>query len=122
MTSGGLQGSRILILEDDYHQAAELKSLLEQAGAEIVGPTAHADEVLGLLEGDRPDAAVLDINLGFGANFDLAYRLQQERVPFLFLTGYDRSVIPEDFRDIWRIEKPADAVQLLKHLESLTSG
>lgn len=114
-----LEGCRILIVEDEYFQAREVSVTLSRAGAQVVGPTGRAEDVPKLLEEGPVDLAMLDINLGNGASFDIARRMQEEKVPFLFLTGYDVSIIPEDLSEPPRLEKPVDQERLIERLASL---
>jgi hypothetical protein len=50
---------------------------------------------------------VLDLNLGGGGpQFAIARLLKERGVPFVFLTGYDPDVIPDDMKDVVRLQKP----------------
>lgn len=51
--------------------------------------------------------------------FQLADRLSERKVPFLFATGYDRSVIPVRFDDVIRCEKPIRRGKATEALSSL---
>lgn len=57
-----LEGKRILVLEDDFFLAKDEQALLEQAGAEVVGPLGSAQQGSGLPGEGRLDGAVVDIN------------------------------------------------------------
>ena len=101
-----LEGKRILILEDDFYLAREERSLLEQAGAAVVGPFGTAFRIEGLSDLGQLHGAAIDINLGRGPSFDIAQALKQRGVPFVFVTGYDAAMIPAELADIERVEKP----------------
>jgi DNA-binding response OmpR family regulator len=101
-----LEGKRILVLEDDFYLAKDEKALLEQAGAEVVGPFGGAEQGSGLPGQGHLDGAVVDINLGLGPSFDFARALKDRGVPFVFVTGYDAAVIPDELSHIERVEKP----------------
>ena len=50
---------------------------------------------------------MLDLNLGGGGpRFEIAHLLKARGIPFVFLTGYDPDVIPEDMHDVVRLQKP----------------
>ena len=49
---------------------------------------------------------MVDINLGHGPSFKLAEALKRQGIPFVFVTGYDPDVVPEEFRDVERLQKP----------------
>lgn len=101
-----LEGKRILILEDDFYLASDEKELLQRAGAEVVGPFGSACAERDLLAAGHLDGALVDINLGTGPSFDFARLLAERGVPFIFVTGYDEAVIPEDLSAAPRVEKP----------------
>jgi CheY-like chemotaxis protein len=63
------QGRRILVAEDEYFLADELRRELQDAGAEMLGPVASVRSGLQILEArTKPDAASLDVNLGGSAS------------------------------------------------------
>ena len=107
MAERTLAGCRILVVEDEYMLAEELSYELEQAGAVVVGPAASVARALALSGAETSlDGAILDINLG-GARIDpVADALASRAVPFVFVTGYDRSGLPERFGHVVCCEKP----------------
>ena len=114
-----LHGKRILIVEDDFYLAMDHSDFLKRCGATIVDCTADPRQASDLIAAVPIDAALVDINLGLGPSFDTARRLRERKVPFLFATGYDERTIPDEFRDIVRIEKPHDEDSLLAALRRI---
>lgn len=119
MSNKVLSGCRIMILEDDYFQAQDSHQMLEEAGATVILVSAVVPDLAELLAEGRIDAALIDINLGVGLTLDFARRLRAEEVPFVFLTGYDESVLPDDLADCPSISKPADGKRVLAALARL---
>jgi len=119
MNAPKLEGRRILLVEDEYFQAREIRGYLEHAGMIVIGPTGYADEVSALLAAEQPDAALVDINLGTGANYETARILKDQGVPFAFFTGYDQAVIPAEMGAVPRLEKPATEKQVIHLLNTL---
>ncbi len=115
----GLTGKRILIIEDEYLIAADLKRALVDAGAVIVGPAATLEAGQILVEEDI-DLALLDVNLDGEHCYPLASRLRDRSVPFVFLTGYDEWALPPEYRDVPRIGKPFPLAQLIDQLSALS--
>ena len=98
---------RILVVEDEYLLADDLRREIEAAGADVLGPAATIAEALRLLDGPSPpDAAVLDVNLGGDAVFPLARNLRSRGVPFVFVTGFDSWSLPREFAGVPCCEKP----------------
>ena len=102
-----LSGKTILVVEDDYYVASDTAAALRGAGAIVLGPSPTAEDAAHLLEHETPTSVVLDLNLGGGGpKFDIAHRLLERGIPFIFLTGYDPDVIPDDLANIKRLQKP----------------
>ena len=117
-----LQGCRVLVVEDEYFIADDLAAALVAAGAEVVGPAPTVDAALALLERQRVDCAVLDVNLRGQMAFPLADELRRWGVPFVFATGYDASVVPAQYRDVARWQKPFDIGDLMRALPAATAS
>lgn len=107
-----LAGHRILIVEDEYYLADDLRAALSQQGATIVGPASTVARARQLIDDGAPDFAILDINLKGELIFPLADDLRRRGIPFLFTTGYDAAIIPAAYRDVDRWEKPVDAEEI----------
>ncbi len=112
----GVAGKRLLIVEDEYIIAADLAYLLEQAGAEVVGPAGTVADALILLQAEagRLDGAVLDVNLRDERVYPVADALSASHIPFLFATGYDPEDMPAHYADVPRWRKPIDAAALVR--------
>jgi two-component sensor histidine kinase len=115
-----LRGRRILLAEDATIVAMELFAMLENAGAQVLGPAATLDRAMALAGGEKLDCAVLDVNLNGEMAFPVAQRLRARNVPFIFVTGYgDPSMWPADFRDAERLSKPVQSGELLSIVAAL---
>ena len=114
-----LQNRKVMVVEDEFYLAADLKACLGRWGATVVGPFPVVEDATAALEHAHPDCAVLDINLAGESCFGLARQLRRDGVPFLFYTGYDQSVIPQEFEDVIRLEKPVDVARLAQALGPL---
>ena len=82
-----LQGSRVLILEDEYFLADDLARALRERGAEPVGPVSSVSEAEKLLARERLDAAILDLNLHGAMATEFVTRLAETRLPCLIVSG-----------------------------------
>jgi CheY-like chemotaxis protein len=113
-----LGGRRILVVEDDYLVAQVLVALLEDAGAEVVGPIGWIDEAIAFIEHDsqKLDGAVLDVNLHGKKSYPIADALAVRSVEFVFATGYDAGMIDGKYRHHRRCEKPFNRPALIAAL------
>ena len=109
-----LAGERILVAEDDYLLALDAESALTSVGAIVVGPFANESAAAEAIRNGGLTAALTDINLGDGPSFKLAKALKEAQLPFAFISGYDRSSIPEEFRDVPCFIKPIDTRRLAR--------
>jgi CheY-like chemotaxis protein len=115
-----LAGRRILVVEDEYLIAMDLKRWLRGAGVEVIGPVPSVEQALDLIEEGALDAAVLDINLGNGeVVYPVADRLSALGVPYLFATGDIRVRDDPAYRYRPRLEKPILDPELLRAVERL---
>jgi CheY-like chemotaxis protein len=97
----------VLVVEDEYLIAEDLREQLLSCGAEVLGPvTCVADALALLADGAAPTLAILDIGLGSDTVYPVADALRTRGIPFVFVTGYDASAIPESYKDVPRTEKP----------------
>ena len=104
--AGALASRRVLVVEDEYFLADEMAQVLQELGAQVVGPVPTLEKALAVLAGERVDAAVLDINLKGQAVYPVADKLREQGVSFVFATGYDQKSIPDAYKDVPRWEKP----------------
>jgi DNA-binding response OmpR family regulator len=94
----------------------ELETTLRRAGYRVLGPLSSVSAALGLLRAERPDAAVLDVNLAGEWITPVAEVLRAMSVPFILTTGYgaaDLHAVPV-LRDAVNIGKPGRFGLLLK--------
>ena len=102
-----LKDRRVLVVEDDYLLAQDLREQLMSWGAEMMGPVASVAEALARLEaGPAPDMAILDIGLDHEMVYPVAEALRARGIPFVFATGYATWSIPEGFAGVPVAEKP----------------
>ena len=101
-----LAGKRVLVVEDEWVLAQDIKEGLERFGASIVGPAPDVDRARELAEAGGFDCAVLDINLHGEQVFALAREMKARGQCFIFATGYGAAFVPEDLQDTPHFEKP----------------
>ena len=103
-----LAGKNVLIVENEWLIADDLRRVLLSHGVNVVGPVASVDQAFDLI-GRTPtiDAAILDIHLGNRSDvYPVARALQGRGIPFVFTTGYDKSSVRGDFAGTPHLVKP----------------
>jgi CheY-like chemotaxis protein len=102
---------RVLVVEDEAFVAMMLEDELESLGIHVIGPVSNMNSALLLAETSALDGALLDLNINGAYATEVADRLRARRVPFIFVTGYDR---PEGlrYRDVPVLHKPFTGIEL----------
>lgn len=84
-----VMGRYVLLVEDEMMIAWDIEQTLTAAGMRVLGPAASVDSALALIRRQRPDAAILDLNLRGELVTPVARRLRQMGVPFVLATAYN---------------------------------
>ena len=109
--------TRVMIVEDEALLAMELEMLLQSARCTVIGPFSNLEEARQAAHGEAINVALLDTNLNGQMVYPLADDLAARGVPFIFVTGYGASHLPERFRAAPRVSKPYDPAVLRRELE-----
>ena len=83
-------GARVLVAEAEAVIALDLEATLRRFGCAVLGPVASVADALALLGRERPDAALLELDLRDGHAAPLAEALARLGVPFALVTAHDR--------------------------------
>lgn len=113
-----LSGARVLVVEDEFLLALQLEELLHAHGCTVLGPFNRLEDAI-VASREPFDLAILDINLTGTMVYPLADELLARGMPFLFLSGYALSNLPERFRGAVRLNKPCEPEALIRALQSL---
>ena len=112
-----LRGRRILVVEDEYMIAEEIGAMLSDAGVEVLGPVPSVADAMRLIAVEaRIDGALLDVNLGHEAVWQVVDALLARGVLLVLTTGYDAGAIPPAYSRLPRCEKPATGQELARAL------
>jgi CheY-like chemotaxis protein len=111
---------KVLLVEDEFLVALGLESMIEDLGFDIMGPAFSADEAMELIGTGRPDAAILDVDLGRETSFHLAEHLKKKRVPLVFCTGVETEC-PESLKDVPVLVKPHVQEKIAELLRDMMS-
>jgi CheY-like chemotaxis protein len=107
----------VLVVEDDALVAWDVEAALLDAGCLVVGPANGINRAMELMEANKLDLVVLDLNLGKTSSAPVADRLQEKGIPFIFLSGHSREYLPERHRDRPLVSKPFHPSLLIRALQ-----
>jgi CheY-like chemotaxis protein len=118
-----LTGRRVLVVEDEFLLAMELETLLERRGCTVLGPVPTVRQALATLEEQRPEMALVDVNLKGELATPIAVALRERGIPFVLLTGYsDRQLSEPELREAPRLDKPVNGHELKSALTRALQG
>lgn len=114
-----LDGKKILVVEDDHQLANDVCRQIRELGATVIGPAPTVFYASQLIGRQRIDAALLDITLHGELVFDIARRLVDRGVPFLFASSGEQNLVPPPLAGYPILAKPFTAPQLAVQLVKL---
>ena len=86
----------ILIVEDEFIVANDLRMILEKAGYRICGIAASVTKALAIIETKKPEWVLLDIFLkGDQTGIDLGKRLLELKIPFIYVSANTNQAVLE---------------------------
>ena len=80
---------KILIVEDDPLCIIDLKMLVEELGYQLVGVVDNATAVFDIMEKDKPDIILMDIDIKGDKNgIEIAKEIANQSIAIIFITSY----------------------------------
>jgi DNA-binding NarL/FixJ family response regulator len=81
---------RCLIVDDNPGYLSEARNLLQRQGLSVVGVASNSGDALAIAASDRPDVALVDVDLGAESGLDVAHALamSDEPVPVILISAY----------------------------------
>jgi len=87
--------------------ALDAEDIMRKFGVGTVRSASSVAQALREISDRPPEFALLDVNLGTETSFEIAKRLTELGVPFVFATGYGEQVaFPPEFSDAPKLRKP----------------
>ena len=114
-----LSGQRVLVVEDEAMVSMMLEDLLEEMCCVVAGTAARLDHALRQAETSDIDCAILDLNLDGQLTYPVADILMLRGTPFIFLTGYGHSALPERYQKVPTLHKPFFPQELERWLATI---
>jgi response regulator NasT len=111
---------RLLLVDDDRLVLTTMAAGLRQAGY-LVDEADSGARALELCAQARPDLAVLDVRMSGLSGVEVAERLQEYAIPFLFLTAYGEEELVRNavkLGALGYLVKPIDIQQIVPELEA----
>jgi DNA-binding NtrC family response regulator len=111
----------ILVVEDEPLLGMDLEKLLGEVGHRVMGPATTIAGAIQLIDAQRPDLTVVDLNLGGEMVFPLLDVLADRAIPFVVVTGHSLDMVPALHRHRPFMQKPYDPAALLRVVHRILS-
>ena len=120
-----VQGKKILVVDDEAHITGVLSLKLGNAGFDVT-TAADGEEALEVVEQERPDMIITDLQMPYVSGIELAVRLGESEetasIPLLMLTarGYslsDEDLAPTNIKEV--LSKPFSPRDILERVKSM---
>ncbi len=115
---------RIAIVEDEKKSREGLRNLIEEFCQEVsvCGMASNVNEGLEMIEREKPDLLLLDIEMQSSTGFDLLERLPEINFEVVFTTAYEQYAIRAiKFSAMDYLLKPIDVKELNQAIERVRS-
>ena len=118
--------NRILIVEDDRQNREGLQALVANAGFRVTG-AADYDRAAALLESQRFDLLITDLDLPGGTGLDLVHHARAfcPRIASILVTAFGCSEVRKQVQELELVgyfEKPFDPEALMELVKSSLRG
>jgi CheY-like chemotaxis protein len=111
------KGYLVFLVEDEVMIRMMVADMLHELGYRVAGEAGRIEEAIGLLKNTEFDIAIMDVNLHGELVFPVAEAIKTRNRPFIFATGYNNSILPDEYRDRPALQKPFKIGMLGKLVE-----
>ena len=109
----------ILVAEDETIVAWDLCATVEEAGYTVEGPYTDISSAMLAYQKQKPDVAILDVQLGDGNVFPLAEQMMAEDIPVIFHSGnYTPGEVSEHFPHSHALAKPCPPAAIIDSVQN----
>ncbi len=111
----------VLIVEDNMIIALDAEDAFSSLGTKNIHTVSNVNQALETIKREKIGFALLDFNLGAETSEPIAERLLEEKIPFVFASGYgELTNIKEELANIHVIQKPYGKDDILRALKQFT--
>jgi CheY-like chemotaxis protein len=111
----------VLVLEDNFIISLDFAGLVAEDLHAIPVMASSVAAALKLIPNDI-DLAFLDVDVLDGLSYPVARKLKESDIPFIFVSGKNRDLLPDEFREAPFVSKPAPAYKMVQLAKSLTGA
>ena len=101
-----LRSPRVLVVEDETLVSMLIEDMVFDCGGQVVGPASTFEQAIALALEEDLDLAILDVNMAGLVVYPVADILRHRGIPFIFVSGYDPSIVPARYQHERVLMKP----------------
>jgi DNA-binding NarL/FixJ family response regulator len=109
-----LDRKRVLIVEDNFLIAENIAHAILDHGFDVIGQVDNADRAICIIEEQRPDGVLLDVQLRRGSAVKVAEALDLHGIPFVVVSGSSQDRLPPALSKAPYLGKPMTELQLVE--------
>jgi DNA-binding NtrC family response regulator len=113
---------RVLVIEDSWNVANRIASILEAAGATVLGPVPSVERALEVIRSETVNLALVDMNLREAFADDVITELVNRKIPYIIVTAYEMLPTNADTYAAAVVRKPVDADELVALVARFVAG
>jgi CheY-like chemotaxis protein len=115
---------RCLIVDDNAGYLHEARRLLQRQGVTVVGVASNGGDALAIAAVDRPDVALVDVDLGAESGLDVARSLAtcEQPIPVILISAYAEKDLRELLEDSPAVGFLAKSVLSRAAIDALLGG
>lgn len=114
-----LRGVQVLVAEDQFFIAEDIKTTVEAAGGVVIGPASSLEAAMTLAQRRRPDIATFNHQIKGLSTEPLARYLGELGVPILVLSSFGVDVPPWPLAGRAFLAKPFEGERLVNALRAI---
>ena len=113
----------VLVAEDEAIVGWDLCNTVEEAGYNVDGPFSDVSSAMLAYQKQKPDVAILDVQLGDGIVYPLAEQLMAENIPVIFHSGvFGPNEVCERYPQSQALAKPCPPAEVIDSVQRALAG
>ncbi|WP_075293328.1 response regulator [Pararhizobium arenae] len=114
-------GTTVLVVEDEFFIADDIRRGLSAAGFRVLGPVASIEPAFYEMERERPDVALLDVHVGRAKVSPVAVKLRELNIPYVLAAASPAHELAADpaLAGALNLGKPTDLKRIVETICSL---
>jgi two-component SAPR family response regulator len=111
---------RVLVVEDEWLIAEDLKGILEALGLQVLGPAPNCAKALDILYRERPDLAFIDTQLATETCEAVLEECRRLAIRVVICSGHSEAQLPRYCWGFPLMQKPLNEAEIARLVSAVT--